>query len=82
MLRSPVGRRPELCLPIEAKSVKEWQPIASAPFDRDIQVSVIEKGEVHALVIPCRWSQNGWFRASTREQLFIDPTHWREWLAE
>jgi hypothetical protein len=62
--------------------VKEWQPIASAPFDRDIQVSVIEKGEVHALVVPCRRTQNGWLRASTREQLFIDPTHWREWLVE
>jgi hypothetical protein len=62
--------------------MKDWQPIASAPFDRDIQVSVIEKGEVHALVVPCRRTQNGWLRASTREQLFIDPTHWREWPAD
>jgi hypothetical protein len=60
----------------------DWQPIASAPFDRDIQVSVIEKGEVHALIFPCRRTQNGWLRASTREQLFIDPTHWREWPAD
>jgi hypothetical protein len=59
--------------------MKDWQPIASAPFDRDIQVSVIEKGEVHALVIPCRRTQNGWQHASTRGPLFIDPTHWREW---
>jgi hypothetical protein len=60
----------------------DWQPIASAPFDRDIQVSVIEKGEVHALIFPCRRTQNGWLRASTREQLFIEPTHWREWPAD
>jgi hypothetical protein len=45
------------------KSMKDWQPIASAPFDGDIQVSVIEKGEVQALVVPCRWTQNGWLRA-------------------
>jgi hypothetical protein len=62
--------------------VKEWHPIASAPFDRDLQVSVIERGEVHALVVPCRRTQSGWLRASTGEQLFIDPTHWREWIAE
>jgi hypothetical protein len=30
--------------------MKAWQPIASAPFNREIQVSVIEKGEVPALV--------------------------------
>jgi hypothetical protein len=53
--------------------MKDWQPIASAPFDRDTQVSVIEKGEVHA--------QNGWLRASAREQLFIDPIR-RGWPAD
>ena len=63
------------------KSVKEWHPTAFAPFDRDIQVSVIEKSEVHALVVSCRRTQSGWVR-STGEQLFIDPTHWREWIAE
>jgi hypothetical protein len=60
----------------------DWQPIASATFDRDIQVSVIEKGEVHALVVPCQRTQSEWLHASTRQQLFIDPTHWREWLAD
>jgi hypothetical protein len=39
--------------------MKDWQPIASAPFDREIQVSVIEKGGVHALIVPCRPMQNG-----------------------
>jgi hypothetical protein len=62
--------------------MKDWQPISSAPFDRDIQVSVIESGEVHVLVVPCRRTQSGWLRASTSTQLFIDPTHWREWPAE
>jgi hypothetical protein len=55
--------------------MKDWRPLASTPFDRDIQVSVLEKGEVHAFVGPCRRPRNGWLRASTREQLFINPTH-------
>ncbi len=42
--------------------------IASAPFDRDIQVSMIGKRKVHVLLGRCRRTQNGWLRASTREQ--------------
>jgi hypothetical protein len=49
------------------------------PFDRDIQVSVIEKGDVHVLVSPCRQTPSGWRRAFPRQLLFIEPTHWREW---
>ncbi len=32
----------------------EWQPIASAPFDRDIELAVIDYYGVHALAFPCR----------------------------
>jgi hypothetical protein len=37
----------------------DWQPIATAPFDRDLQVSVIERGEIHTLIFPCRRTQAG-----------------------
>ena len=59
----------------------EWHPIVSAPSDCDLQLSVIEDGEAHSLVFPCRRSQNGWVRAATGELVFVDPTHWREWPA-
>jgi hypothetical protein len=59
----------------------EWHPIASAPSDRDLELSVIEDGEVHSLVFPCRRTQSGWVRTSTGEPVFVDPTHWREWPA-
>jgi len=57
----------------------DWQPIDTAPFGQDLQLSVIENGEVHALVFPCRRSEGGWLRGLTRQLISIRPTHWRHW---
>jgi hypothetical protein len=59
-----------------------WQPISSAPFDRDLALAVIDRGEVHALVFACRQIPGGgWMKAGTEKQIEIHPTHWREWTA-
>jgi hypothetical protein len=60
----------------------EWHPVASAPFDRDLQLSVIETDEVHSLVFPCQRTRSGWRRASTGSVVSIEPSHWQEWSAE
>ena len=31
-----------------------WQSIPSAPFDRDLELAVIDDDGTHALVFPCR----------------------------
>jgi hypothetical protein len=59
--------------------VCEWQAISSAPFDSDLQLSVIENDEVHALIFPCRRAPGGWLNAKTRQPVVVDPTHWRKW---
>ena len=65
---------------VESRAImRDWHPIANAPFDRDLHLSVIENDQVHALVFPCRRTQYGWKHAATGEHLPIDPTHWREW---
>lgn len=56
-----------------------WQPISTAPFGRDLHLSVIERGEVYALAFPCRRSAVGWIDTATRKPVQVDPTHWREW---
>lgn len=56
-----------------------WEPIASAPFDRDLQVAVVEGEDVHALVIRCRRARQGWVSATTGKPIDVRPTHWREW---
>jgi hypothetical protein len=59
--------------------MSEWHPISTAPFDRDLELSVIENGEVYALVFPCRRSKKGWLNVSTGKAVDVDPTHWRGW---
>jgi hypothetical protein len=63
----------------DAAVLHDWQPISTAPFEHDLQLSVIEQGEVHALAFPCRRTANGWMDAATRKPVSVDPTHWREW---
>ncbi len=57
----------------------EWQRAETAPFDRDLELAVVEAGEVHALVFPCRRIPNGWLISGTTKRVDVDPTHWREW---
>jgi hypothetical protein len=59
-----------------------WQPISTAPLDRDLELAVIDKDEVHALVFACRQIPGGgWIRVATKKQIEIHPTHWREWTS-
>lgn len=54
-----------------------WQPIHSAPWGRDLQLSVIED-EVHALAFRCRRTSMGWVN-DTGKRIDVDPSHWRDW---
>ncbi len=56
-----------------------WRTISTAPFDSDLELAVIEDGETHALVFPCRKAAVGWVKAGTTLLVDVRPTHWREW---
>jgi hypothetical protein len=57
-----------------------WSPISSAPFDRDLELAVIDHTGTHALLFPClRSGHSGWINARTKRRVEVDPTHWREW---
>jgi hypothetical protein len=57
-----------------------WQSISTAPFERDLELAVIDNdGEPHALVFPCRRTLGGWIDAATKRRVEVLPTHWREW---
>ena len=58
-----------------------WQQVSTAPFDRDLELAVIDDDGAHALVFPCRRILNGWMKMETKERLDVRPTHWREWKA-
>jgi hypothetical protein len=56
-----------------------WQTIATAPFDRDLELAVIDIDGAHALVFPCRRVLIGWVKATSSSPVNVHPTHWREW---
>jgi hypothetical protein len=52
-----------------------WQPIATAPFDYDLELAVIDASGEHALAFPCRRSiLDGWI-ATTGKRVEVYPTH-------
>jgi hypothetical protein len=57
----------------------DWQTIKSAPFDRDLELAVIDVYGPHSLVFPCRRVLHGWVKPGTKHQVDVHPTHWREW---
>jgi hypothetical protein len=59
-----------------------WQIISSAPFDRNLELAVLDEEGPHALVFACRRIVGGWMNTATKERLAVRPTHWREWPAE
>jgi len=59
-----------------------WKTVPSAPFDRDLELAVIDGDGTHSLVFPCRRIAGGWVKAQTRERLDVYPTHWREWRGQ
>lgn len=57
----------------------EWHPVASAPFDRAIEIAVIRDPTPHAVAFACRRVLGGWLNAESGERIEVHPTHWREW---
>ena len=58
---------------------EKWLPVSIAPSDTDLEVGVMDKGDVYALVFPVRKSGTEWADASTKKHVDIAPTHWRKW---
>lgn len=58
---------------------QNWQPITTAPHGADLELAVINRDGIHALVFPCRRMSEGWVRANTCDKIEVSPTHWRDW---
>ena len=61
------------------EKVADWKPIATAPVDADLELSIYEDGEYHALVFPCRRDGSGWRDVSANHPMPLLLTHWRPW---
>jgi hypothetical protein len=60
--------------------VIEWQPVSSAPFDRDLEVRLSDGLGRYSLLYPCRLvADKGWVNALSGTALAAGPIEWRDW---
>jgi len=64
-----------------AASGAVWEEISTAPYDRDLELAVIERDRLHPLIFACRRTPGGWIKVATQERIVVHPTHWRLWPA-
>jgi hypothetical protein len=60
---------------------KVWQLIATAPANAELELSIYDKGEYHALGFPCQRDGLGWRDVRAGRSVMLEPTHWRVWAA-
>lgn len=63
----------------DTTSLDGWQSVLSAPFDRDLELAIIDLTGTHALVFPCRRIVGGWAKSKSDDRVLVVPTHWRAW---
>jgi len=68
-----------LCDCFQMEKLSDWKPIATAPAEADLELSIYDKGEYHALVFPCRRDGSSWRDVSANRSMPLQPTHWRPW---
>ncbi|MBX9846951.1 MAG: hypothetical protein K2Z80_34605 [Xanthobacteraceae bacterium] len=56
-----------------------WQPIFTAPFDRNLELAVLDEDGTHRLAFSCRRIPGGWVSSQTGARVEVSPTHWRDW---
>jgi hypothetical protein len=61
------------------EKVSDWKPIATAPAEANLELSIYDNGEYHALVFPCRRDGTGWRDMSADRFVLLQLTHWRPW---
>src|SRR5262249_44054586 len=54
-----------------------WQPVSSAPLDRDLEVQVADGFGTYRLKFLCRLTGAGWVNAQTNTALAVQPVNWR-----
>jgi hypothetical protein len=58
---------------------EKWLPVSIAPANTDLEVCVIDKNGIHALIFPVCKDGRKWVDARTKSLIDIEPTHWRKW---
>ena len=60
----------------------EIESLSEVPSGRDLRLAVINDGDVHTLVFPCRRAGEMWVNARNGRIVEVYPTHWQDWSDE
>jgi hypothetical protein len=58
---------------------RPWEPISRAPFDRDLELAIINRDGPDVILFPCRRVVDGYIDPRTNRRIDLNPSHWREW---
>jgi hypothetical protein len=67
---------PGITMLLRGSFTNPWQPVSTAPRNRDVEVQVVDQFGFYALPFPCRLTDTGWV-THTYNHLTLQPTHWR-----
>jgi hypothetical protein len=59
-----------------------WHRISTAPFDRALELAVIDSNGMRVIAFPCRRVLGGWIKVETKTRIDVCPTHWRDWSTD
>ena len=61
--------------------MSDWKPIAPAPVNADLELSIYDQGEYHAVVFPCRRDGSSWRDVRRQRLLRAVKRHEDDWFA-
>ena len=57
-----------------------WHPISTAPYNRNLELQIVEATRMIALPFPCRHTNGGdWINVDLGTRIQIQPVSWRVW---
>jgi hypothetical protein len=66
---------------VDSSSIMEWKPIDTAPFDRDLELAVIDSRGTRLVAFACRrltdnsWLDNSWLDVETNKRVCLHTPH-------
>jgi hypothetical protein len=67
------------CFDGEVRFRTEVAADCDRPSNIELELSIYDKGEYHALAFPVRRDGSGWRDVRANRLMPLKPTHWRRW---
>ena len=58
---------------------RNWHPVSTAPFNRDVEVRIVDAKGLGVAPFPCRQTTSGWINADLYVRMELIPVAWRPW---